>query len=434
MKKIIYIIAITFVIFQTAVYAQDSFVMKLDSLVRQKEFFKLRNMINSLPSGNNFTKEESLFISSLLKANFEFPKSMNDVNSFVSEVLNSDFPASLKAKVFKYTYDYALNSSYYFFDFNSVNLYNEKLFPPAKSEFDAEELEDNENYLKILQSLTNLTPPSVKILKDEQIDYYLDVAKLINLPVDFNGDYQNFIFDTGANLPVIVSSLAAKHKMKLFETDIKVGTITDIKVKSKVAICDSLKIGNVVFYNTAFLVLPDESLTFANGFYKINGIIGLPQMRLLSAITIERDDSKMIFHKEHSSKKLNNLAFDGLTPVFMLTQNSDTLTFTFDTGAQKTLLYKKYFDKYKNNIIGKYTETDIEVGGAGGSQKVKGYILDKINLSFETLPIEINDVRLLSESMKKKDSLFFGNLGLDMMWQFKEITINFANMSINFTK
>jgi hypothetical protein len=142
----------------------------------------------------------------------------------------------------------------------------------------------------------------------------------------------------------------------------------------------------------------------------------------------------MIFHKEHSSKKLNNLAFDGLTPVFMLTQNSDTLTFTFDTGAQKTLLYKKYFDKYKNNIIGKYTETDIEVGGAGGSQKVKGYILDKINLSFETLPIEINDVRLLSESMKKKDSLFFGNLGLDMMWQFKEITINFANMSINFTK
>lgn len=431
MKKILLAVVMIITLLQIPLAAQNSYVLTLDSLARNKEFFKLRNMINTLSQENKFSKEESLFISSILKANFAFPNSMSDVNSFVGEILKADFSPTLKAKVYKYTYDFALNSSYYFFDFNSINLFTEKLFPVAKSEFDPEELEDNDNYLKILKSLTNLKPPSVKIDKDEFVEYYLDVAKLINLPVDINGDTQNFIFDSGANLPVIVSSLALKHNMKLFETDINVGTITDIKVKSKIAICDSLKIGNVVFYNSTFLVFPDESLTFANGFYKINGIIGLPQMRLLNAITIKRDESQMTFHKNLTSPALNNLAFDGLTPVFMLKQNNDTLTFTFDTGSQKTILYEKYLDKYKGNIVGKYTETDIEVGGAGGSKKVKGYKLDKVTLSHNSGNFDINNVNLLSESLKKRNSLFFGNLGLDMIWQFKEITINFANMSIN---
>ncbi len=431
MKKILLSVVMIITFLQMPLAAQNSFVLTLDSLAQNKEFFKLRNIINSLPAQNNFTKEESLFISALIKANFAFPESMDEVNSFVTEILKADFPNSIKAKVYKYTYDFALNSSYYFFDFNSINLYNEKLFPVAKSEYDTDELEDNDNYLKIIKSLTNLKPPSVKIEKDEYVDYYLDVAKLINLPVNFYGDSQNFIFDSGANLPVITASLASKHNMKLFESDINVGTITDIKVKSKIAICDSLKIGNVVFYNSVFLVMPDESLTFANGFYKINGIIGLPQMRLLSAFSIKRDESKMIFHKTTDSPALNNLAYEGLTPVFMLTQNNDTLAFTFDTGAQKTILYKKYFDKFKNNITDKYSETDIEVGGAGGSKKVKGYKLDKVSFSHNSTEFDINNVNLLSEPIKERNSLFYGNLGLDMIWQFKEITVNFANMSIN---
>jgi len=185
-----------------------------------------------------------------------------------------------------------------------------------------------------------------------------------------------------------------------------------------------------VFYNSVFLLLPDEALTFAGGYYKINGIIGIPQMRLVNAITL-KNKSEMVFHKNLSGNSSKNLAFDGLTPVFMMTKGNDTLSFTFDTGGQKSILYKKYLDLYKKTVEGKYELIDVEVGGAGGSKKIKGYNLDKVSFASGTSNIELTNVNLLAESMKKKDNVIFGNLGLDMIWQFKVITINFKEMSIN---
>jgi len=246
-----------------------------------------------------------------------------------------------------------------------------------------------------------------------------------------NKENLDFIFDTGANLSVIVESFAKSLGMKLIDAKVKVGTATNIKVEAKISVCDELTIGNITLNNVVFLVLPDETLDF--GIYKIKGILGSPVMRAFEEIRIDKN-ALLTIPQKPSVNNLQNLCFSGYMPVLLMSRNNDSLSLTFDTGGMNTMLFQPYFNLYKKDIEGKYELTEITVGGAGGTQKVKGYYIKDVTLNTGGLSAVLNKVVLLAESTRKKNAHFYGNLGQDYISQFSEMIVNFKDSFIQFNK
>ncbi len=173
--------------------------------------------------------------------------------------------------------------------------------------------------------------------------------------------------------------------------------------------------------------------------YVINGIIGFPVIKEMKEIHLS--DGEMFIPAKPGNSVYSNLAFDGFLPVletyvstnFIL---SDTLIFSFDTGAKSTMLYHTYYDKYRSMIDGNYKPADIKFGGAGGEETIKGFKINEMNFRISEGSTTLKNVSLLSEKIRDKESdkYLSGNLGGDFFNSFKTMIINFEDMFVQFEK
>ena len=94
------------------------------------------------------------------------------------------------------------------------------------------------------------------------------------------------------------------------------------------------------------------------------------------------------------------------------------------------MLYSKYLRKHFNDVVGKYAQTELQFGGAGGVLRKKGYKVTYRPL-INGRRLQINDVHLFSESLMEEKDCFYGNIGQDVIKQFGRLTINFSSMFIS---
>jgi hypothetical protein len=391
-------------------------------LYKTKNFFALRDAIPKTKYTNGWQKK---YLESLSGNVFSDFKNSNTLISGLLKDHSKEIPDSLKAEL------YMAKSN------NHVNLYEYKdalecdllVTKNYSAYLEDDEKEDIPDDINLWSALKDAEPQTIIKQGEVTIPVKKDIANLWNIPVTINDENTDFIFDTGANFSVIVESLAKKFGLKLIDTKMKVGSITGAKVDCKVAVCPSMKIKDITINNAVFLVLPDDALSF--GFYKIKGIVGNPVIRSFEEIRIVFDTS-IIVSAAPSKSSVQNLAFHGFTPVIQMFRGTDTLIFTFDSGAMATMLYRPYFDAYKNEIEDKLKLVDITIGGAGGMKTIKGYYIPSLELTTNGKTGKLSNTSLLSEFSKNKDKFFYGNLGQDYFENFKEMTINFKEMFIEF--
>src|SRR5690606_9511800 len=152
------------------------------------------------------------------------------------------------------------------------------------------------------------------------------------------------IFDTGANFSTVTESTAQKLKIHIMDTTvIDVGSITGTKVKSKIGVCPEFSMGDILVKNAVFLVMPDEALAIPQIPFQINGIIGFPVIEAMKEVQLTRS-GEFIVPSERSADREQNMALSFLTPVIRLDEGN----FTFDSGANSTMLYDNYFKKHKD--------------------------------------------------------------------------------------
>jgi len=401
------------------IYSQD--FNYLFSLYKQKEYFKLKNITPELMRGEDWQNMYFYSIAGSLSGHYE------SSNYFITKLIErKDFniPDSLLAELYKFKILNHIN----LFEYNDANMSSEILLGKYKSFLDEEELESAQDDADVWRAIKDSPPQKASKSADVKIKLKKDIANLWNIPVNINQKPFDFIFDTGANFSVIVESLAKELGVNIIDAKINVSTATDIKVVSKIAVVEKLEIGGAIFYNTVFLVMPDESLTFGP-FYKIRGIIGSPVIKAFEEIRIS-SDLDFFSPVEIQTSDLRNLTFEELTPVVEIYYLKDSLSFIFDTGAMSTMFYYPYFKKYEKDISGKYDLITLTIGGAGGMKQVKGYELKNINLGSGDRTATLDKVSLLCESTRDKDKYFYGNLGQDYISKFKELTINFKYMYI----
>lgn len=403
--------------------AGDKFYSILN-LHENKDFFRFTEYYDS-PELNDW---EKLYINALISNLRHKNEESNSMIAALIEKYGNELHDSLKMQL----YETRMKNSVNLFDYKDALFCTEHVLKNLNSYLDSAETEDMKNSMVIWKAAENIQKQKVDITGDSKIPFTNDLAGLINIPVKCSGAEEEFIFDTGANFSVVNETYAKKMKMTILEGKIDVGSVTGKKIRSRLAFSELIEIGSMKIHNVIFLVMPDESLSFAGGLYVINGIIGLPVIKEMKEIHIRREE--IFIPKGKTTGTLSNLLIDGFIPTIEVIDGNDSLAFTFDTGAKATMLYSSYYLRYKTKIDGKYEPEEIEFGGAGGTIKVKGFRLDDVVFRIGTSKLNLKDVRVIAENIKDHDKGYFGNLGQDYMGEFSEMILNFEDMYVDFKK
>jgi predicted aspartyl protease len=424
MNKIILKIILFMLSMSVSVSAQVNSFNELYKLYDDKDYFRfINNLYHSEINGWERTVLNS-FALSISNKN----KQSNDS----IETLLGSYKENIKDSLKLGLYETMVQNSLVMHEYSKALKYAEIIMKDYKSLLDSNDIEEYENVSLILNAAKDLGIQTAAIKGDSRIKIRRDMAGMTNIPLKINGNEEEFIFDTGANISTIKKSLAKKLKLIFLKGNIKVGSMTGIKVDSELAYAESLEIGNITYKNVLFLVVPDDVLTFAGGLYSIDGIIGYPVFREMREIQLS--DNELFIPQNPAPKQGQNLVMNGFNPVVNAVINNDSLAFTFDTGARTTVLYYKYYEKYKKEIDKKYEMEDVEIGGAGGSVTVKGFKLDNISVNIAGSKARIEDIKLISENVKNTDKYFYGNLGQDYFKQFNVLIINLESMYVEFRK
>jgi hypothetical protein len=218
--------------------------------------------------------------------------------------------------------------------------------------------------------------------------------------------------------------------LTIFESNIEVGTSTDIKIQTKLAFADSLYVGDILFENVVFIVAPAEQMTFPSVNYEIHGVIGFPVFFQMGEIRV-RKDGTMFIPQEPENRHLENMFLQRLNPVVQLLSGKDTLLLTLDTGARTSELSKKYYENHQAEVEQKGKLKTAMRGGGGGIVEVEEYELTDF-------PYQIGNIRNVLPEISVNlqnynfNKPFDGNLGQDVITQFNEMILNFKYMYVDF--
>ena len=419
MKTVILLLTL----FLTEITAQNNMETLLN-YYENKDFFRFNRN-----SENGSLNDWQVKYINALKLNLQ---SKNEgSNSIIADLL-ANHSAQLADSLKMQLLEVRMKNSVNLYDYNDALFCTNEIVNNYSSLLDSSELFETKNSGVIWQAAEKLKKQSIELSGNSNIPFSRDLAGLINIPVMCNGHTEDFIFDTGANFSVVSSSYAKKLKMIMIGGGVEVGSVTGKKISSKLAYAELIEIGNMKLRNVLFLVMPDESLSFAGGLYVINGIIGLPVIKAMNELHIRKNE---IFIPQNTTPSaLNNLLIDGFVTIIEVVNKNDSLAFTFDTGAKTTMLFSSFYHLNKSVIDKKYEPEEIEFSGAGGTLKVKGFVLNDLIFKIGNSRVKLDDIKLVPERIKDHDKSYFGNLGQDYMSEFSEMILNFKDMYVDFKK
>lgn len=397
---------------------------QLQAFLDKKDFFKLRDKLKESKSklaDHRFLYYQA-FVDKALGENQLSNESINVLLQNFSEKFQDSIMAdliSLKGANYVDLFEYK----------NAANTFKDLVRDYAKV-LDSTEIEDFKNATQLYAALQEVDKQMIQRHNEVKIKSFFNKFNHLMVPTKIHDISSDFIFDTDANLSTISESQAKLMNLTFLENVIKVGTVTQVKINSKIAVADQMDLGGIIFKNVPFLVMPDEDLSFPEVNYKINGIIGFPLIKQLKEVHLGKDGTITIPGTTRKSN-LNNLFLDGLTPVVQAYSGTESLILTLDTGAQTTDLSYKYFKKHEATIKSSGKIAIGKSGGAGGVT-VKGvYQLPDFEIKVGTKKAILPTVSIMREQYDFLDH-FDGNLGQDFFMQFNALIINFEDMYVDF--
>ncbi|MCD6062957.1 MAG: hypothetical protein K0R82_868 [Flavipsychrobacter sp.] len=205
------------------------------------------------------------------------------------------------------------------------------------------------------------------------------------------------------------------------------------KIRSGLAIADTLQIGSAVIQNVVFIVMPDDKLYFSQIDFTIKGIIGFPVISALKEIRISKKGTITVSQTPDNTR-VQNLALNQLTPLVQTkTEKNEVLILKFDTGAAQTDLYSNYFKKHEEHITTHGRSDRRKLVSAGGGRHIPVFVLDRFRLYVGDDVANLKDIAVYTfPSDVSRSGAVYGNMGQDVISQFSEMAINFEHMYLDF--
>lgn len=279
-------------------------------------------------------------------------------------------------------------------------------FPP-----DSDARRGIEQTLAVARTLVGAEPQVRASLTEGAVAFTRDLAGLPRVPLIINGQAREYVFDTGANLSVVMESEAAELGLEILGETAGVRSITETAAPARLALARTLTIGDLEFRNVVFLVMPDAGLTFAGGAYVIPGILGFPVISRMERVTVA--DGRVSWAPSAGPAAERDLFIDGLTPrVYGHVAGGPAVPFALDTGANQTSLRPVALDA-RPDLAAVAVAGTRAVGSAGGTRQVESRRLPSLTLRFDTVEVTLSGVDVAEESAGGED--VHGRLGQDVL-------------------
>jgi len=268
-----------------------------------------------------------------------------------------------------------------------------------------------EQTLAVARALAGAEPQRRGPFTPGSVVFTRDLAGLPRVPLTINGQDREYVFDTGANLSVVTETQAAELGLEILGETAGVGSITQDAAAARIGLARQLVIGDLAFENVVFLVMPDASLSFANGAYEIPGILGFPVISAMERVTVA--DGRVSWAPSAGPAAERDLYVDGLTPrVYGHIAGGPAAPFALDTGANTTSLRPAALEGRPDLAEGAVAQTH-SVGSAGGVREVEARRLPSVSLRFDDVEVTLSNVAVAGE-MSGGDDLH-GRLGQDVL-------------------
>jgi len=383
-----------------------------------KDFFILKTQVNQ--QKENLEQWQSYVITTFVASAFgKYQISNNLINELFEKHFN-EVPDSIMARIYLTKSNNAVKLGNYKDAYEASKVIVEKYSNSISEDM----LTDIKNSMKIWQAVKDVPKMNLTNRKGVKIQMKTDMAGLYNVPVRVNKEVFEFVFDTGANFSSITQSNAKKSGLEVYDSEFDVGTSTGDKVKAKVGIAKIFQLGELIFENVLFIILPDEALEFGGGIYKIAGIVGFPVMEELKEIRINKM-YELIVPVDKIPVSAPNLFYDEFTPVVQGFIDSDTLNFIFDSGAKNSSLYEKYYSKYNDFIKNNFKEEKSKVQGAGSEKIIRTYNIGNKELRVYNKSAILKNLYVYADILDDDNNYFSGKIGRDYLEQFDMIIMNF---------
>jgi hypothetical protein len=425
MEKLIKI-CLVFLVLITEMACTNVFqpIQKLNDLADNKNFGELYTEL--AVNRNAYNAESLIYYDLILKSVLNQPEESNALIQKFREQFNE----------FSDTISYNLIQTEYY---NYLKLLNyKKLKELSKSLIDNyERFIDTSAFVELKDDnvayafLENELPTTVIKNTDTEIKVLKDLAGYNLLRVKGKNDsIVDMIFDTGANVNVVSESTAKKMNLRIIPNAVVyVMGATGARNASKIAFADQGFIENIEFRNAEFIVFADSLLTFANGLYKINGVIGFPIIMRFESI---RFTDSLIYIPENPVAKTDipNLFIKGDDYIIDVAYKNIKLPFFFDTGNSNTSFYKNMYELDSTNFKA-LKDTVFSYSSVGGTITEKAKLLPEIKLDCGSKSFVLNNTYIALDNNILNPDLY-GSIGKDFVNQYKSILMCFKYAYIDF--
>jgi hypothetical protein len=386
-------------------------------LYEARDFFALREQLAARSQGGDEDPESGFLRAASLQA-FNDPEGSRGL---ATELLAGAPPAALAARLHHLQIDNHLR----LFRYADALVSARSLLALAGAGAAPALVDDAAGTVPLLQALAGAPPQEVEIRGPSR----LALERNRRLPVTIGDRERRLTLDTGANLSVLMRSEAEALGLAIRPAGVRVSTSTGRFVSADVALAPRMTVGQAHLRNVAFLVFPDELLTFPDG-TRIPGLVGFPVADALGELTFRADDVVEIPNRA-PRRTLGNLALDGLELLVRASYGADTVLCRLDTGAAHTVFYEPFYRRYRERLerLGKHVTT--RSAGVGGARELPALRLPRFVLTVAAAGVTLRDVDVLTTTLgdPNHDSLDC-NLGQDALAGFRSWTINFRDMAL----
>ena len=249
------------------------------------------------------------------------------------------------------------------------------------------------------------------------------------LPVTIGGISAHYILDTGAAYSVITESEAARLALPV--TQVNAGTIGDGSGKglpiTKVAYAKTLKLGGIEFKNVQFLVASDalSPMVWNELPAGWRGVLGIQVLRACETLHWDAAGVVQLGRRSRPDGAASKLRLRGTSITTEARFANRQLDLVLDTGATWSCLFTPFADSFPGLVkqFGKPGTT--RSGGAGGDTELQTRVLPEVAMLLGGFRVSLREVHIIP-----RERHHYGNIGLDVLSQAPEITIDLHSMKL----
>lgn len=270
----------------------------------------------------------------------------------------------------------------------------------------------------------------LRVIQDFDGSSHLQMRDGNMVPVSVNGKRGYYGFDSGSSISTMSESEA--RRLGLASAAAGRGGGAALRgVPIQAVVVPRLVVGNITLSDVAFAVFSDKQEPFADLPEGERGILGLPVLLAMKSFRWTKQGSFEIHPAlENTSVQPPNLCLDGVMPCVSVTYARRQLTFGLDTGADATTLYPRFATDFAE-LVKREGRKELSTGaGYDGAVTQSVIRLPELAFSVGGFDATLRPVRIFPHVGPNATEHSYGNLGMDVMGQAREVTIDFQSMTL----